>query len=188
MGSLANAEAWYMEPALLLKRALWCLFLILLIHSFIYSFIANNRKFKNFWRFIEIKEIGKWRNLWRRNLPFSSLGHAASMQKFPDQGSNPCHSSNNARSLTVKPPRNSKMYLFKCVSCWAPRIQDEISPSLSRELMAENGSQTHKQFRVSTCIALSSLYPPHSPRHYDPFVPWGKEREREFLLHSFVKH
>ena len=34
------------------------------------------------------------------------------MQKFLHQGSNPHHSSDNARSLTTRPPGNSKCYTF----------------------------------------------------------------------------
>ena len=34
-------------------------------------------------------------------------GCANDMQKFPDQKSNPCHSSDDARSLTDRPPGNS---------------------------------------------------------------------------------
>ena len=35
------------------------------------------------------------------------FGHAHGLQKFPGQGSNPHHSSDNARSLTTRPPGNS---------------------------------------------------------------------------------
>ena len=34
---------------------------------------------------------------------FFVFGHARSLQNFPGQGSNPCHSSDDARSLTVRP-------------------------------------------------------------------------------------
>ena len=34
-------------------------------------------------------------------------GHAHSMRKFPGQGMNPCHCSDNAKSLTTTPPGNS---------------------------------------------------------------------------------
>ena len=37
----------------------------------------------------------------------SSFGHAHGMQKCPGWGSKPCHSSDNARSLTTQPPGNS---------------------------------------------------------------------------------
>jgi len=37
---------------------------------------------------------------------------AHSMQKFPGQGSNPYHSSDNALSLTTRPPENSSLYVF----------------------------------------------------------------------------
>jgi len=39
---------------------------------------------------------------------FFFLGNAHSMGKFPGQGSNLSHSSNNAETLTSRPPKNSK--------------------------------------------------------------------------------
>ena len=41
------------------------------------------------------------------SLKYIFLGCACSLQKFPGLGSNPYHSSDNAKSLTARPPRNS---------------------------------------------------------------------------------
>ena len=38
---------------------------------------------------------------------FFFFDHTHKMWKFPGQGLNPCHSSDNARSLTNRPPGNS---------------------------------------------------------------------------------
>ena len=42
------------------------------------------------------------------------FGHAHSMQKFPGQGLNPHHSSDNAGFLTARPPGNSYLYFYIC--------------------------------------------------------------------------
>jgi len=47
-------------------------------------------------------------------------GCAPGMLKFPDQGSNPQHSSDNARSLTTRPPGNSRykiFFMFSTLGC-----------------------------------------------------------------------
>lgn len=41
---------------------------------------------------------------------FIFFGHAHSTQKFPSQGSNPYHGSDNTRSFTARPPGNSCIY------------------------------------------------------------------------------
>ena len=38
------------------------------------------------------------------------FGRTHGMQKFPGQGTNPSHSSDNAKSLTTRPPGNSQTY------------------------------------------------------------------------------
>ena len=58
--------------------------------------------------------------------------HACSMRKFPGQGSNPCHRSNNTESLISRPPGNSmaivfflKKFFFSCTQDsldWKPQI------------------------------------------------------------------
>ena len=47
-------------------------------------------------------------------LLFFFFGCTHSMRKFPDQGSNLCHRSDNAKSLTARPPGNSSIeFCFK---------------------------------------------------------------------------
>ena len=43
------------------------------------------------------------------------FGYAHNTQKFPGQGSNPHHSSDNARSSTARPPGNSKCNNFNII-------------------------------------------------------------------------
>ena len=44
--------------------------------------------------------------------PFAYVFLACSIWKFPGQGSNMSHSSDNAESLTARPPRNSTFFSF----------------------------------------------------------------------------
>ena len=44
------------------------------------------------------------------HFPFIRCAH--SMQKFLGQGSNPCRSSDNTKSLTARPPQNSNTFFF----------------------------------------------------------------------------
>ena len=62
-------------------------------------------------------------HLFRQRNPFVSrfncqklllffFGHICGMWKFQSQGSNPCHNSNNVRSLITGPPGNSHLFLL----------------------------------------------------------------------------
>ena len=51
-------------------------------------------------------------------LHFFIFGHACGMQKFPSQGLNPSHRSDNTESLTARPPDSSKSFtLIKGGTC-----------------------------------------------------------------------
>lgn len=47
-------------------------------------------------------------------LIFFCFGHAYSIHKFPGQGWNLSHKSDNTESLTARPPGNSTSFLFSC--------------------------------------------------------------------------
>ena len=51
-----------------------------------------------------------------------SFGHAYGMQKFPGQGLNPSHRSDNAESLTTRPPGNSLSLVFNRLCKNIPNI------------------------------------------------------------------
>ena len=61
---------------------------------------------------------------------FFGGGHTHDMQKFPGQGSNPSHSSDNTESLTTRPPGNSlNVCCFKTLNMWLCVIQLKMNTS-----------------------------------------------------------
>ena len=53
-------------------------------------------------------------NMPETSIPMTLFGCARSMQTFPDQGSNPSHSSDNIESLTARTLGNSNPHDFRC--------------------------------------------------------------------------
>ena len=77
-----------------------------------------------------------------------SLGCACGMRKFLGQGLNPCHGSNNAESLTTRPPGNSRRTVFQNLP--------EIIPT--GKFPGNMNSHTHTPVHTTTTKSGSKLY------------------------------